>query len=47
MSARTIPVMQHADQMVEAVRYGARALVEAAGSTGTIAAALGQRIDVL
>jgi len=48
---RTFPpaaVMQHADQMVEAVRDVARALVEAAGSTGTVTAtAPGRRSDVL
>jgi hypothetical protein len=48
---RTFPpaaVMQHADQMVEAVRDVARALVEAAGSTGTVTAtAPGQGSDVL
>jgi len=47
---RTFPpgvVMQHADQMVEAVRDVARALAEAAGNTGTVAdTARGQRIDV-
>jgi len=38
---RTFPpaaVMQHADQMVEVVREVALALVEAAGSTGTVTA---------
>jgi len=40
--------MQHADQMVEAVRDVARALIEAAGSTGTVTAtAPDQDSDVL
>ncbi len=48
---RTFPpatVMQHADQMVEAVRDVARTLIEAAGSTeAATATAPGRRIDVL
>jgi len=48
---RTFPpvaMMQRADQMVEAVRDVARALVEAAGSTGTVTAtAPGRRSDLL